>query len=150
MKMDLQWFVDTTYTVTCYSDDGFSAFSASPASGAKGTTVTLTVTPATGHELDGIEVIAGGVTVEEEAGVYSFEIDEANVVLNAKSKSDGAYIVTENVYVCVNGTVTELVKNTKVKYGRTGAIIGVDCEGTEIAAGPAVQALIDSGVLVKI
>lgn len=152
MKFNLQWFVDTTYTVTCLSDSGFSAFSASPASGAKDTTVTLTVTPASGYELDGIEVAAGGVTIEEDDGVYTFDIGEANVVLFAKSKGSKTYKVLENVYTCVNGTVTNLTRNMKIVYSKSGAISAVECDGTDLSSLSAdvLAALESAGVIVKI
>ena len=52
MELNLQYF-DSTYTVTCLNGGNFTAFSASPNSSvAKGATVTLTVTPASGYELD--------------------------------------------------------------------------------------------------
>lgn len=148
LRMNLGWF-DTTYTVTCHADAGFSAFSASPASGAKDTTVTLTVTPASNKMLDEIEVVAGGVTIEESSGTYSFDIGTANVVLYAKSKSSKRYMVTENTFTCVNGSVVELTKNMMLEYNKNGAIVGVDCDGTEITLNDAIQNLIDAGVLVK-
>lgn len=150
-KLNLKWFDDpATYTVTCYSDSGMSAFSASPASGAKNTTVTLTVTPASNKELDEIEVIAGGVTITHESDTYTLKIGEANVVLYAKSKSSKAYMVTENTFTCVNGTKVELTRNMILRTSATGAIIGVDCTGTEITLNDAIQNLIDAGVLIKI
>ena len=148
MKFNLQWFDDpATYTVTCYKDSGITTFSASPESGAKNTEVTLTITPGSNKELDEVEVVAGGVTIN--MTTKKFTIGEANVVLYAKSKSSKRYMVTENTYTCVNGTEVQLTKNMTLKIGKTGAIIGVDCNGTEITMGPAIQALIDSGVLVK-
>jgi len=151
MKFNLSWF-DSTYTVTCLADSGFSAFSASPASGAKDTTVTLTVTPASGYELDEIEVAAGGVTIEEDDGVYSFDIGEANVVLYAKSKGNKVYKVTENVYTCVNGTVTNLTRNLKLTFSKNGAIVAVDSDGTDLSSlnADVLKQLVDAGVLVKI
>ena len=58
-RLNLQMF-DTTYSVTCYKDAHATAFSASPNSSvATDATVTLTVTPADGYEVDEIEVIEG-------------------------------------------------------------------------------------------
>ena len=61
-KMDLILF-DTTYTVTVKKDANITTATASAASGAKGTEITLTITPATGYEVAEYEVIEGGVTV---------------------------------------------------------------------------------------
>jgi hypothetical protein len=152
-KLNLRLFDDDppTYSVTCLKDSGFSAFSASPGSGAKGTTVTLTITPASNKELDEIEVAAGGVTLEtSEEGVVSFKIGEANVVLYAKSKADNLYKVTEETAVYINGAKTALHKNVEVVLTKQGAIEGVNCTGTAITVNDAVQNLIDQGVLVKI
>lgn len=151
MKLDLnlQYFVDTTYTVTCYADAGFSAFSASPASGAKGTEVTLTITPATGYELDTVDVVSGGVTVN--LTTKKFTIDEANVVLNAKSKANNKYKVVENTTVNINGTKTELIRNMTVQYGPSGAIVGVESSGTAITLSSEIVAeLVKAGIIVKI
>lgn len=150
-ELNLQHFDDpATYTVTCYSDAGFSAFSASPASGAKNTEVTLTVTPASGYELDDIEVVAGGVTVNMKT--KKFTIGEANVVLNAKSKGNKMYKITENTFCCVNGTVTNLVKNMKLVVGPNGAIVGVDCTPTDLSSLSAdiLAALVASGAAIKV
>ena len=145
MKMNLQWFTD--YTVTVYNDGNFSATTASPSSGAKDTEVTLTITPNSNKELDVIEVVSGGVTVNQ--STKKFTIGTANVVLFVKGKSSKRYKVTENTYVNVNGTAAELTRNMKLEQSATGAIVGVTCEGTEIALTPAVQNLIDAGVLIK-
>ncbi len=146
--MDLKWFDEDTYTVTVYKDAGISVATASPASGAKNTTVELTVTAASNKELDGIEVVQGGVTIDPED--LTFKIGEANVVLYVKSKSAKSYMVTENTFTCVNGTKVELTRNMILKTSKTGAIIGVDVNGTEITMNDAIQNLIDSGVLVKL
>ena len=148
-KFDLQLFDDepTTYTVTVYSDDGFSAASASPASGAKNTEVTLTLTAKTGKELDDIEVVAGGVTVNK--STKKFRIGEANVVIYAKSKANNVYKVTEECTVYINDAKTVLHKNVEVEVTPAGGIKGVKCEGTAITLNDAVQGLIDQGILVK-
>ena len=155
MKLNLHMFDDpATYTVTCYADSGFTAFSASPASGAKNTTVTLTITPKSGSELDEIEVIAGGVTLEtSDEGVVSFKIGEANVVLSAKSKADNKYMVTEECKACLNGGAwTVLHKNTVIQLTPNGAPKGITVEngGATVTVDAAIQNLIDQGILVKI
>ena len=149
LRMNLQHFDDpATYTVTCYKDANITTFSASPASGAKDTEVTLTITPASNKELDELEVIAGGVTVN--MTTKKFTIGEANVVLYAKGKSSKKYMVTENTPIIINGTKTELKRNMTLDIGKTGAVIGVTCDGTEITMNDAVQNLIDTGVIIKI
>jgi len=150
--MNPQLFDDpATYSVTCYADSGFSAFSASPNSSvAKGTTVTLTITPGSGKELDEIEVIAGGVTIESGESV-TFKMGEANVVLFAKSKGSAVYKVVENCYTAVNGTVTKLTRNMILVKGANGAIVDVTCTGTSLASVSAdiVAQLEKAGVLIK-
>ena len=140
-----------TYSVTCYNDGNFSAFSASPNSSvAKNTTVTLTVTPSTGKELDEIEVVAGGVTIEYGAASITFKMGEANVVLNAKGKKNNLYKVVENTYVCVNGTVTNLRRNMTLVKGKNGAITDVNCSGTALTvSADIIAALVNSGAIIK-
>jgi len=154
MKMILDLFDDPTYSVTCLADSGFSAFSASPNSSvAKGATVTLTITPGTGKELDEIEVAAGGVTITESSGTYSFKMGEANVTLYAKSKANNKYLVTEECKACLNGGAwTVLHKNTEIELSANGAPKGfkVTGGGTSVTVDAAIQNLIDTGVLVKI
>lgn len=146
-KFRLKWF-DDTYTVTVYKDAGITTATASPASGAKNTEVTLTITPASNKMIDEIEVVTGGVTVNPET--KKFTIGEADVVLYVKSKSSKSYMVTENTFTCVNGVKLQLTRNMMIRQSATGAIIGVDCEGTEITLNDAIQNLIDSGVIVPI
>ena len=154
MKMDLnlQYFDDPTYSVTCYKDGHMTTFSASPNSSvAEDATVTLTVTPAAGYELDEIEVIAGGVTIEHESDAYTFKIGEANVVLNARSKANNKYQVVENRDVWINGSLTSLKRNMTLEKGKTGAIVGVTVNGTAITLSSEIVAgLVNEGVLIKI
>ena len=154
MKMILNLFDDPTYSVTCLKDAGMTTFSASPNSSvAKGATVTLTVTPASNKELDEIEVIAGGVTIEEDDGTYTFKMGEANVTLYAKSKADNLYLVTEECKACLNGGAwTVLHKNTVVTCTPNGVPVKIEAEngGASVTVDAAIQNLIDTGVLVKI
>ena len=155
MELNLHLFDDpATYTVSCNADSGFTAFSASPASGAKDTTVTLTITPKSGKELDEIEVVAGGVTLEtSDEGVVSFDIGEANVVLYAKSKANNLYLVTEECKACLNGGAwTVLHKNAKLQLTPNGVPKAVVAEGggTSVTVNAAIQNLIDQGILIKI
>lgn len=154
MKFNLQWFDATTYTTTLYYDSGISAASASPTSGtvAKDAKVTLSLTFASGYELDSIDVAAGGVTVDI-GDAITFTMGEANVVLNIKSKSSTKYKVTENVYTCVNGgTPVNLVKNIVLGYGKNGDIVELTCTGTDCSSLNAtiLAQLIEAGVLIKI
>lgn len=153
-KMDLRMFDDpATYTTTIYKDAGITTATASPSSGtvAKDATVTLTITPASGYELDTIDVASGGVTITYGASI-TFTMGSANVVLNVKSKKSTLYKVTENCYTCVNGTVTQLTRNMVLSFGKTGAIVDVTCTGTDLSSlnADVLAQLVDSGVLIKI
>lgn len=148
---NLQMF-DSSYTVTCHAGANMTAFSASPASGAKDTEVTLTVTPASNYTLDEIEVIAGGVTITETSGTYKFAIGEANVVLYAKAKKANNYMVTEECVASVNDSKVVLHQNTKVTVTPNGVPVKVEAisGGQVIADSAAVQELVAQGILVKI
>ena len=151
MKLDLQKFAGSL-TVTCMKDGNMTTFSASPDSSlAKNDTVTLTVTPASGYELDEIEVIAGGVTPEYDADDgWTFKMGEADVKLYAKSKKNNLYKIVENTIVWVNGSGTELTRNMTLELGGNGQIIGVSCNGSEVTvSADIVSELVKAGVLVK-
>lgn len=152
-EMDLQRFAGSL-TVTIMKDDNakWTAASASPASSlAEGDTVTLTVTPASGYELDEIQVLAGGVTPEYDAeDGWTFEMGESNVTLFFKAKSVKQYRIVENTFISVNGTVTKLERNMMIKYSNAGAVIGVDGDGTVInLSADILDALEKSGAIVK-
>ena len=151
MKMILDLFSGSS--VTCYKDANATAFSASPNSSvAMDAEVTLTVTPASGYEVDEIEVIAGGVTIEEDDGVYSFTCGETDVVLNLKTKANNKYMVTEDCFYSVNESRVHLNKNTVVELTPNGVpkAISVTSGGASITVNDAVQNLIDQGILVKL
>lgn len=145
--LDLQMF-DTTYTVTVKKDAGITTATASAASGAKDTEITLTITPATGYEIDEIEVVEGGVTVNQET--KKFTIGEANVLVFVKSKKNNLYKVLEPCTIIVNDAKVSYNPNVILEITKSGGISGVTCEGTEITMNDAVQNLIDQGILVKI
>ena len=153
MKMILDLFAGG-HSVTCYKDANASAFSASPNSDvAKDADVALTVTPASGYEVDEIEVISGGVTVTYDADDgYAFVMGEADVVLNLKTKKNNLYKVTEETMASVNESKVVLHQNTTVVLTPNGAPkeITVKNGGAEITSSAAVQQLIDQGILVKI
>lgn len=145
--MNLQLFAGSL-TVTVHKDAGMTTASASPASAlAEGDTVTLTLTPATGKEVDQIIVLSGGVTVDK--ATKKFTMGESNVVLAVTSKASNLYKVVENCSVCINGAKTEFTKNMVLEIGKTGAVVGVQCEGTAITLNDGVQNLINQGILVK-
>lgn len=152
MKMILDLFSGSS--VTCYKDAHASAFSASPNSSvAKNTEVALTVTPASGYEVDEIEVIAGGVTIDyDEDDGYSFTCGETDVVLNLKTKANNKYMVTEDCFYSVNESRVHLNKNTVVELTPNGVpkAISVTSGGASITVNDAVQNLIDQGILVKL
>ncbi len=150
-RLDLHLF--DGHSVTCYRDAHASAFSASPNSSvAKDATVTLTVTPASGYAVDEIEVIAGGVTVAESSGTYTFAMGEADVVLNLKTKKNNLYKVTEECMASVNESKVVLHQNTTVVLTPNGAPkdIAVKNGGAEITDSAAIQQLVAQGILVKI
>jgi len=150
LKMDLQLFAGSL-TVTVYKDSGITTATASPSSSlAEGDTVTLTITPASGYEVKEYICLAGGVTVDP--ATKKFDMGESNVVLCVTSKDATTYLVTENCYCNVNGTVTNLTKNMKIVKGVNGAIIGVDSAGTDLGSLNAniISQLVAAGVLVKI
>ena len=153
MKMNLRMFAGG-HSVTCYKDGNATAFSASPNSDvAKDADVALTVTPASGYEVDEIEVIAGGVTVEYDADDgYGFVMGEADVILNLKTKKDNLYKVTEECMASVNNTKVVLHQNTTVVLTPNGVPkeVSVKNGGAQITNSAAVQQLIDQGILVKI
>jgi len=147
MKMILNLF--TGISVTCYKDGHMSAFSASPNSSvAKDAEVTLTVTPASGYEVDEIEVLQGGVTIANN----KFAAGETDVVLYCKSKKSTLYMVTEECSTCVNDTKVTLHKNTVVELTPNGVPKGVTVEdgGADLTVTAAMQELINQGILVKI
>ena len=146
-KLDLRLF-DTTYTVTVYKDSHITTATASAASGAQNTEITLTITPASGYEIDEIEVVQGGVTVN--MSTKKFKIGEANVVLYVKSKKNNLYRVLEPVTIIINGSKTTYAPNTIVELTKNGNIKAVTSAGTEVTSNDAVTALVDQEILVKI
>lgn len=75
---------DNTATVSVtVTNDGHGTGSASPATGTKGTEVTLSATPAEGYAFDAWEVVSGGVTIANN----KFTIGDAAVTVKATFKS---------------------------------------------------------------
>ena len=149
MELNLQFFAG--HSVTVYKDAGFSAASASPNSSvAAEADVTLSWTLASGKELDEIEIVSGGA-IEIDMDTKKFEMPDADVVLNFKSKANNTYMVVENTVVNINGTKTTLNRNMKLKTGATGAIIGVESDGSSVTIADTgiVARLVADGILVK-
>ena len=156
MKMDLQKFAGSlTVTVVKDANANWTAASASPASSlAEGDKVTLTVTPATGYELDELIVTAGGVEIgwDEENENYYFYMGASNVTIFFRSKATTTYKVVENTIVSVNGSNTNLTRDMTIEYGVNGAIVDVKSDGTSLSALSAdiVSALLTSGAIAPI
>lgn len=145
-KLNLHLF--DGHSVTVYKDGGFTAAAASPYSSvAKDADVTLSWTLDTGKELDEIEVISGSVTIN--MTTKKFVMPDSDVVLYFKSKADNLYKVTEECKCCVNDSSLVLHQNTVVKLTKNGVPYDVESSGTAITMTPAIQNLIDTGVLVK-
>lgn len=148
--LNLRMF-DGGHSVTVYGDAGVSSITASATSDvAKNTEVTLTVTLESGKEVDEYEVVAGGVTVN--ASTKKFTMGESDVVIYLKTKADNKYLVTEECMCCVNESKVVLHKNAKVQLTPNGVPKAVVAEsgGASVTITPAVQSLIDQGILVKI
>ena len=150
-KLNLQQFAGG-HSVTVYKDSHVTT--ATPSSDSdvqKDAEVTLTLVFGTGYELDEIEVVTGGVKVELDDETWGFTMGEADVVLNVKSKKNNAYIVTENTWVWVNGSGTELKRNMKIEKGANGEIFAVTSTPTALSiSADVIASLVKQGVLVKV
>ena len=151
MKMILNLFAGG-HSVTVYGDSGVSAVSADKTSDvAKDAEVTLTVTLASGKEVDEYECVTGGVTVDP--STKKFDMGEADVVILVKTKANNKYLVTEECMASVNDTKVVLHKNARVILTPNGVPKAVEAEngGASVTSvTPAIQSLIDQGILVKI
>ena len=77
--------VDNTVNVAVtVTNDGHGTASASPATGTKGTEVTLTAMPAEGYAFDAWEVVTGDVTIGED---NKFTIGDMAPTIKAKFKA---------------------------------------------------------------
>lgn len=152
MKMDLQLFAGG-HSVTIVKDAHMTTASASSSSDVqKDATVTLTLTPASNYEVAAVEVLAGGVVIEQEGDTVSFTMGEENVVIAVKSQKNNLYQVFENSYCQVNnGTVTKLQRNVEYEYGPGGNVIGVKCTPTEISlSADLIANLVAAGAIAKL
>ena len=141
-------------TLTTYKDAGYSAATPSASTSlAEEDEVTYTLTMATGYEYAECEIIAGGATYDPDT--KKLTMGDANAVVYFKSKANNKYMVTEDVYLRVNGNETSLKKNMVLTIANNGVIIGVEAAsgGQAITLAdyqPAIDGLIESGVLVKL
>ena len=151
LLMDLQLFAGG-HDVNCLKDANMTTFSASSSSDVQANaTVTLTVTPASGYELDYIEVLAGGVEPKFADNAWTFKMGSADVTLIAHSKANNIYKIVENCDVWVNGSKTHLQRNMTLEAGPNGAIVGVTCTGTAVTLSAEIKAdLVKAGTLIKI
>ena len=127
-------FQKLTYTVTVADGIAHGTIAAS-ATFPWDDTVTVTVTPDTGYELEKLTYTAeGSETAEEitatEDGAYTFTMPKANVVLNA-SFQKSVYTVTVDGKI-ENGKVT--VKPEKASMGDTVTVTAAPEEGYELDA----------------
>lgn len=149
-KIDLQLFAGG-HSVTVVKDGHMTTASASSTSDVqKNADVTLTLTPASGYELDKIEVLSGGVTITKDDDTYGFKMGEADVVIVVYSKANNLYKITESVDTWVNDTKVQLTKNVKEVYTANGALADVECTPTALTVTPAIQSLIDAGIVIKV
>ena len=149
-KIDLQLFAGG-HSVTVVKDGHMTTASASSTSDVqKISDVTLTLTPASGYELDKIEVLSGGVTITKDDDTYGFKMGEADVVIVVYSKANNLYKITESVDTWVNDTKVQLTKNVKEVYTANGALADVECTPTALTVTPAIQSLIDAGIVIKV
>ena len=152
-KLNLQQFAGSlTVTVLKDVNDNWTAASASPSSSlAEGDASTLTATPASGYEIDDIEVVAGGGTVYKDGSAIKLVMGAANATLLFKAKKNNLYKVVEETPVWVNGAKTVLKRNMKLIAGKNGAVVDVECTPTEVTISADVIAeLVKAGALVKI
>jgi len=148
--MNLQLFAGG-HNVTVLKDANMTTASASSTSDVQANaTVTLTLTPASNYELDTVEVLAGGVTIEYGDDV-TFKMGSADVTLIARAKKSNTYQVLENCDVWVNGSKSTLRRNTTLVKAPNGAIKAVEVSGTTVTLNAEMVAdLVKQGVIVKI
>lgn len=148
--MNLQLFAGG-HNVTVLKDAHMTTASASSTSDVQANaTVTLTLTPASNYELDTVEVLAGGVTIEYGDDV-TFKMGSADVTLIARAKKSNTYQVLENCDVWVNGSKSTLRRNTTLVKAPNGAIKAVEVSGTTVTLNAEmVEDLVKQGVIVKI
>ena len=140
------------HSVTVTKDSHMTTASASSTSDVQAeATVTLTLTPASGYEVADVEVLAGGVTVHQDDSTISFVMGSSDVVINVKSQKNNEYLIAENCYVCVNGTVSKAIRKNIVEHkGANGQVLRVDCTPTALTvSADVIKSLEKAGVIEK-
>ena len=97
---------------------------------AKGQTVTLTVTPNSGYELDELTVNDGDVTVSGSGSTYTFKMPAAKATVKATFKAVAPTTYTITVDTAENGTVT--ANKTSAAAGETITLTVSPAEGYEL------------------
>ena len=110
----------------------------------------------TGYELDKVEIVKGDATCDHNTYSIYVTMGDEDATVMATSKPKGAYIVTENVTISVNNRKLHLKKNTKLVHSGSGAVYDIELTDgrpatiDETVFKPAIEALIKSGVLIKV
>ena len=148
--MNLQLFAGG-HSVTVTKDAHMTTASASSTTDVQAeATVTLTLTPASGYEVADVQVLAGGVTVHQDDDTISFAMGSSDVVINVTSQKNNEYRISENCYVNINGTETQLRRNMTEVKGANGEVMKVDCTPTALSiSADVIDALKKAGVIEK-
>ena len=106
---------ETTYTITVPDSFENGSVTTDKTSATAGTTITLTVTPDSGYELDELTVTSESssntITLTNNNGTYSFEMPEGNVTIGATFK-EITYSI--NIGTFTGGSVTAYVDGSSV------------------------------------
>ena len=114
----------TTYTVTV-ADCANGSVTASPTSAAQGATVTLTISPASGYELDTISAASDGsaVTLNETGNSRTFTMPAANVTVTAAFKAVTQAQIPAGFVTVAAGTVSGAVTGSEVFITNRSVVI---------------------------
>ncbi len=110
----------------------------------------------TGYVFDKVKTIQGDATCAYSNGQISVTGGNLDSTIMATSKPANAYIVTENVTLNINNRKLHLKKNTKLVHSGSGAVYDIELTDgrpatiDETVFKPAIDALIKSGVLIKV
>ena len=148
--MDLQLFAGG-HAVTVLKDANMTTASASSTTDVQAAaTVTLTLTPASGYEVADVEVLAGGVTVHQDDDTVSFAMGSSDVIIKVTSQKNNEYRISENCFVCVNRTATEIRRNLREIKGANGELLRVECTPTALnISADVIKQLEAAGVIEK-
>lgn len=109
-----------------------------------------------GYVVDKVETIQGDATCGYTNSYVSVTGGDLDSTVMATSKPANAYIVTENVTLNINNRKLHLKKNTKLVHSGSGAVYDIELTDgrpttiDETVFKPAIDALIKSGVLIKV